>query len=460
MKRKAKKLWLQIFSPFLLLIVLTVFIFIFFSTQRLSKFYTDQVQNDLLDRATILQTQLLQLPSDELPNFCQNYKAIEMRITLILNSGKVLCDSKINALTMESHSNRPEFIEALQKSYGSSIRYSQTLNTKLMYVAIPLSDQNKNILRLSVALTAIESSLSVIIFQYLVAGLAISLLAGIISFLLSKKISSPIEEIKSMAGKIAGGHFEHSFTDFNNEEFQTLSEALHTMIQKLKAFESMRRDFVANVSHELKTPLTSIKGFAETLIDDDSINKDERIRFLSIIVRQTDRLSEMINDLLNLSKIEQLQGEGQIIFNSHNLRDVAQSALEICANKWIDYNPELINQIPDIKLNINHSLIEQALINLIDNAIKYGGNKCDIIYQKTNNGHEVHVIDNGPGIEPIHLDRLFERFYRVDKSRSRELGGTGLGLAIVKHIMETHNGTIQVQSKVGVGTTFILVFEI
>lgn len=461
MKQKPKKLWMQVFSPFLILIVVTVCLFIFYSTQTFSNFHNNQVRLDLLARAKILQVHAQDLiqHNQNLGEFCKDFQNLDMRITLIHKNGQVVCDSKIDASTMESHANRPEFLEALNHFYGTSTRYSNTLKTKLMYVAIPITNQSDIILRTSVALTAIESSLADITLQYLLAGIAMIILAALFSFILSKKISHPIEEIKTMAHKIASGQFNHSFPKFNNEEFHSLIEAMHTMTQKLQAFESMRSDFVANVSHELKTPLTSIKGFAETLIDDDTIVKSERIRFLRIISKQTDRLSEMINDLLNLSKIEQLQGEGKLIFNSHNLKDIAQSALEICATKWSDYNPQLENDIPPIFFPMNHSLIEQAFINLIDNAIKYGGNSCYITYEQTSDAHIVRVQDNGPGIEAVHLERLFERFYRVDKSRSRDLGGTGLGLSIVKHIMETHNGQIDVESKVGEGTTFILTFN-
>jgi two-component system phosphate regulon sensor histidine kinase PhoR len=229
-------------------------------------------------------------------------------------------------------------------------------------------------------------------------------------------------------------------------------------ITTLKNLESIRRDFVANVSHELKTPITSIKGFVETLIGGALEQPDKAHHFLGIISKQADRLTNIINDLLSLSRLEQ-QNERQLDFESYSLSKVAASAAHVCRKsadkKQVTINLDLEDTIPG---KINPLLLEQALVNLIDNAIKYSEPKSTIHIstEKKDKYHYLEVADNGSGIPAKHLDRIFERFYRVDKARSRELGGTGLGLAIVKHIILAHGGEISVESAPGKGSTFTI----
>jgi two-component system phosphate regulon sensor histidine kinase PhoR len=231
----------------------------------------------------------------------------------------------------------------------------------------------------------------------------------------------------------------------------------------------IRRDFVANVSHELKTPITSIKGFVETLMDDGFEDQTNAQRFLGIVLRQVNRLDAIISDLLLLSRIERSGEDQRIETGAEPLAHVVQVARETCEKKALDKDVELVIDCPeDLVAKINGPLLEQAVINLIDNAIKYSdaGSTVRITVERvtaeraTTGRHDdeavIRVIDNGCGIAANHLPRLFERFYRVDKARSRELGGTGLGLAIVKHIMAAHQGTAHVESVVGRGSTFTL----
>lgn len=230
-------------------------------------------------------------------------------------------------------------------------------------------------------------------------------------------------------------------------------------ITQLRKLESVRRDFVANVSHELKTPVTSIKGFVETLLDGAMTDPEDMKRFLKVIARQADRLNAIIEDLLTLSKIELEGGGSEIVPSEVNLRDILETAVQLNQIKAKDKQISVIIECQtEIIANVNGPLLEQAITNLIDNAIKYSdqGKEIRVRAEKTDNQLKIAVKDQGYGIATEHLDRIFERFYVTDKARSRKLGGTGLGLAIVKHIAQSHNGTVEVQSKLGSGSTFFI----
>jgi two-component system, OmpR family, phosphate regulon sensor histidine kinase PhoR len=226
-------------------------------------------------------------------------------------------------------------------------------------------------------------------------------------------------------------------------------------ITEIRRLETMRRDFVANVSHELKTPLTSIKGFVETLSEGALEDKEHSRQFLSIIQEHTDRLDSLINDLLDLSHIE--SGELRLRIEDLRFKNIVDYIL-----------PGFKSQLNKKKLNVENNIsaalvvkadkakINQVLTNLIDNAIKFNNDKGSIkIYNDLFNSQDRIVVeDSGQGIPPKDLTRIFERFYRVDKARSRELGGTGLGLSIVKHIVELHGGSVGVESTEGLGSKF------
>jgi len=228
----------------------------------------------------------------------------------------------------------------------------------------------------------------------------------------------------------------------------------------LKKLEQMRKDFVANVSHELKTPVTSIKGFSETLLDGAMNDQDTLEAFLEIILKESDRLQILIQELLDLSKIEQhgfkltigkvdvwksITEVFEILRGKAAEKDISLTIGESSGNSVIEADPDRIKQV---------------LINLVSNAITYSPNRgtITISVNDENNMVSIEVKDYGIGIEKSEIPRIFERFYRVDKARSRNSGGTGLGLAIVKHIVEAHKGNIEVTSEIGNGTTFTIKF--
>jgi two-component system, OmpR family, phosphate regulon sensor histidine kinase PhoR len=228
-------------------------------------------------------------------------------------------------------------------------------------------------------------------------------------------------------------------------------------VTRLRRLEAVRRDFVANVSHELKTPVTSIKGFAETLADGALDDAASARRFVRIIAGQADRLHAIIEDLLALSALEQEGQGGRVPLQETRLDDVLAVAVEVCAPKAQAKGIVLATDWPaGLCVEANPPLLEQAVVNLVDNAVKYSTEGTTVRVSAAAAAGEVviAVADDGQGIAREHLPRLFERFYRVDKARSRDLGGTGLGLSIVKHVAQVHGGGVSVESVLGSGSTF------
>jgi two-component system phosphate regulon sensor histidine kinase PhoR len=230
-------------------------------------------------------------------------------------------------------------------------------------------------------------------------------------------------------------------------------------VTRIRRLENVRRDFVANVSHELKTPITGIKLSVDSIFGGAIADHEESIKFLHIISRQADRLNAIVEDLLRLSRIEQEAEAAQITLGKHRIKNVLEVAVQTCEVKACDKKISLELTCPaDISAKINPPLLEQAVVNLIDNAIKYSepDSMIQVMAGKTDTEVTIQVEDQGCGIGKQHLPRLFERFYLVDKARSRKLGGTGLGLAIVKHIIQAHGGRVSVESTPGKGSTFFI----
>ena len=230
-------------------------------------------------------------------------------------------------------------------------------------------------------------------------------------------------------------------------------------VTRLRKLESVRRDFVANVSHEIKTPIAAIQGFVETLRTGAMENREDAERFLGIIQKHVGRLNAIIEDLLSLSRIEQEEENQEIILSEGRIRDVLSMAIQVSQVKAAPKNIRMtLSCREDLMAKINPPLLEQAVVNLLDNAIKYSDDESTIRVEgkQTDGEIVVTVRDQGSGIEKKHIPRLFERFYRVDKARSRKLGGTGLGLAIVKHVTQAHGGRVTVESTPGKGSVFNL----
>ncbi|MDX9978753.1 MAG: ATP-binding protein [Lentisphaeria bacterium] len=233
-----------------------------------------------------------------------------------------------------------------------------------------------------------------------------------------------------------------------------------TDITRLKRLENLRRDFAANVSHELRTPVTSILGFVETLRDGAIDDREDALRFLDIVHAQASRLDALISDLLSLARIERNDGNNMVRLTRMPLKGPVANVVDSLAESASSRRIKLELDCPEkLEADINSGLFEQAVRNLVDNAIKYsdGGTTVRVTAARRNGDVRIEVADQGVGVAPEHIERLFERFYRVDKARSRDSGGTGLGLAIVKHVAQYHRGRVEVTSEVGKGSTFTII---
>src|SRR3954469_15543279 len=233
-------------------------------------------------------------------------------------------------------------------------------------------------------------------------------------------------------------------------------------LTRIKQLENTRREFVANVSHELRTPLSLIKGFVETLLEGAKNDPELTSRFLKTIEKHTDRLTYLIEDLLTISRLE----SGQVLLNLQalDLREEIERVKEDLQSRALEKQISIINEVPEHSVaEADSDRLQQVFFNLIENAIKYGGNEghvwINVAVRSKDGMMEVSVRDDGPGIPPEGRERVFERFYRVDRARSRETGGTGLGLAIVKHIVQAHGGEVWMTSGVGEGTTFFFTLK-
>ncbi len=286
---------------------------------------------------------------------------------------------------------------------------------------------------------------------------------------LQKQIAKILETRESQEGEIvlqdAEGerYLQTSLVSLHDENSES-GNVLIVMndVTNLRRLEGVRRDFVANVSHELRTPITSIRGYVETLLDEKLEDRENGIKFLEIVLRQSERLNAIIEDLLALSRIEQESEKGGIFLVEGILRPVLEAAVQTCQMKADEQNIQVNLECPEeIWCHMNDTLLEQAVVNLLVNAITYSGKGETVtvsaeLSERNRKQILIKVKDTGVGIGKEHLPRLFERFYRSDKARSRKLGGTGLGLAIVKHIVQAHGGDVTVQSREGHGATFTI----
>ncbi|MDD4981464.1 MAG: ATP-binding protein [Candidatus Omnitrophica bacterium] len=505
---------------------------------------------------------------------------INLRLTVVEASGKVLFDSEKTTLDtekMDNHAGRAEVSLALDGAVGEEIRFSDTLKIDMLYVAVPVKvkDNIAAVVRLAMPLTSIETMLYTIRRDIVLTVIMVLVLMFVLGIVFTSSIVKPLNKIINVSKKFSAGDFSHRVYYEANDEIGELARTLNKMakdiedkiasvssqsqqltaifnsmiegvivtdksgvivsinqavedifkvsrqeaegklfleavrnneiyeviqnilgkgrffskeitlhlpvqrvfevnatpifkdasvngalvvihdITEIRRLETVRRDFVANVSHELKTPLTSIKGFIETLLEGALEDKENNRNFLKIIQSHADRLDALVNDLLSLSHLEskEIRVDKTDFDLNAQIEEVLRGFKSHLKAKGIEVENAVLK---NLKVSADKDRIHQVLVNLIDNAIKFNKEKGSIkLYAESVNGNlKVIVEDSGMGIPSKDIPRIFERFYRVDKARSRELGGTGLGLSIVKHIIELHNGAVGVESTEGLGSKF------
>ncbi|HPC93965.1 MAG TPA: ATP-binding protein [Sedimentisphaerales bacterium] len=584
-----KRLIWQLYPSFLATTLLALLVATAYFSHTLRRFYLDQLRKELRLVADVAASHVAETlrgrTAGEIDSLCKQLRGAgsgRMRLTVIAADGKVLGDSDENPALMENHANRAEIIDAMTRGLGQSMRFSPTLGTNMMYVAVPIEEDGQAVavVRTAIPATDIDHALNRVYVAIVWAGLVVALGAAFLSLLISRQISRPITQMKRIAQLFAQGQLNIRVPTAGAAELDELAGALNEMATQLQdriltitqqrnevkailsslvegvlavdsqgrivsvnraaaqllnidpahvqgrhieevlrnvglqqfvretlasdqptegdvsfpdeggrffhvhgagladpqaerggavivltdmtrihRLENVRRDFVANVSHELKTPVTSIQGFVEALLDGGAGDPEQRQRYLGIIAKHAERLNAIIDDLLSLSRLEEGAEKRAIPFEDVPLRPVLETAIELASVRAEQKRIRVVLSCNDsICARINAPLLEQAVVNLVDNAVKYSdeGTTVSIDVVQQNQETAICVTDTGCGIPSEHLARIFERFYVVDKSRSRKLGGTGLGLAIVKHITLVHGGHVSVESTPGKGSTFTL----
>lgn len=584
--RKTRLFW-HIYPSYLFVTLSALLAFAWFAWHSLEQNYLASMRQHLALTGQIIELQIAResarTGSPNLEAACETIAAPpSTRVTVILPSGEVVCDTAEDARQMVNHRDRDEIREALRGNTGTATRYSATLGYNMIYLARPVlyNGEVVGVIRCAIPETAANQELRRLQKQIGWAALGIGAFAGLLGYFAARRTSQPLEEMSQDAGRVIRGDLNHRVALPEAEELAVVGDSINRLAQQLeersdvigrqgyeqeavlasmvegvlavdpqqrvmivnkaaadlvggqlmdlrgrtlqevirnadlrdfatralvsdesiesdvilrghserilrargtalrnghgegigavivlndvtdfRRLENLRRDFVANVSHELKTPIASIKGWVETLLDGALQNPAEAEQFLRIVVKQADRLNSIIEDLLSLSKIEQSEEAADLEVEPGLIADVLQAVLNDCQAQAADRKIQM-KLVCDASLSasINAPLLEQAVINLVDNAIKYSEPGSEVLVSARDAGAEVTiaVTDHGCGVDKDHVPRLFERFYRVDKARSRKLGGTGLGLAIVKHIVQAHRGRITVDSAPGKGSTFTI----
>jgi two-component system phosphate regulon sensor histidine kinase PhoR len=576
----------KILLGYFILIITGMTITGFFVSGFAQNLYLDEVKYRLVTIASLFDHEIEQAGKDggvpdynALSSACAGLQDISSRITVIDYHGKVLGDSESDYHEMENHLDRKEVQQAIEGKTGEAIRFSDTLKTDFLYMAVP-SAHEKVIIRISVPLGQLRK-IHYQIWGYCILGILTGfLLTTLIALRFTSALIRPVKVLTRAAKEISDGNYSRRVRIKSGDELGELASTFNEMageldstvadlkdknvkfdsimnsltncfvavdsdlnillinsiacrlfgvkeeqaqgrklvevirnhpineilqqavlenrsivteismrmleegiyrvyaspirsaegqkgnsgaiitihdITAVKKLEQIRTDFVSNVTHELKTPLTSIRGFVETLRSGAVNDAETTARFLDIIDIEAERLTMLINDILQLSEIETRQSD--INISSNNLGDIIDEVASILQSSADKKGVRLLVEA-DRKVDIvaNRDRIKQMLINLVDNAINYNVETGEVRIRahKTDGRLIITVSDTGIGIAQQHLSRIFERFYRVDKGRSRNMGGTGLGLSIVKHIVNLYDGDIRVESEPGKGTEFII----
>lgn len=363
-----------------------------------------------------------------------------MRVTWISEQGEVLFDN--DASNLGNHMDRPEVQEAFQNGVGSSTRKSDTMNMRTFYYAILLEDGT--VLRVATEARSISSVFLSAFPAVLFIFSFVIVLCVILSHLLTRQL---IEPINRMAEEL-----DSSKVTVEYKELQPFVTRIREQHRDILAAAKSRQDFTANVSHELKTPITAISGYAE-LIENKMVDEQQQTKFAGEIRKHADRLVCLVNDIIRLSELDQAENLPE--FTRIDLYELAQERLELLENNARQKNVTLSLHGEHCMVRSDRNLLEELIDNLVQNAIRYNkkDGRVDIYVEPSDNQICLRIKDTGIGIPEEDRQRVFERFYRVDKGRSRETGGTGLGLAIVRHIVDLHGGNIELDSEVGKGTT-------
>ncbi len=452
-----------IFQRFILVVLLALVLSGSIFSAAISKIILDRTEENMLYTVRITDHSLnyggnLKAQVDELKLVEGNEQT---RFTVIDLNGKVIADSEIEDITtMEDHSDREEVKEALEDGLGYATRESETLMLPMLYVA-SVSHNDNYIIRMAIPFSGVEQYAGLLI-PAIVISIGITLIVSIfISNRFAGSVTKPLNEIAEELNKLSQDKPEFHFKRYKYDEMNVIADTTMKMSESVKEsmnrieFERMvRQEFFSNVSHELKTPLTSVCGYLELLENNMVSDENRKKDFLARIKKETINMTSLINDILMISRLETKEAEV-------TLSDVRLAPLvkEVCTSLEPlakEYQVSISTNCRPLKMFANTQQLRELFNNLIINAIKYNKPEGKVGVTVTSEQSEIIIIveDTGVGIPEDAKVRIFERFYRVDKGRSKKVGGTGLGLSIVKHIVNYYNGSIELQSKIGEGSKF------
>lgn len=381
-------------------------------------------------------------------SFIQQLKNLESgtRITYIDTDGTVIYDSETGDKTLENHKNRPEVAEAFKTGIGMDKRHSDTLREDMYYSAVRLNDGK--VIRVAKSVKSIFAMMLEILPVLITTAVILLIFAILLSHKTARNLIKPINTLD----------LDNPLENDVYEELDPLLKRIDEQNRQKDAMVSMRQEFSANVSHELKTPLTSISGYAE-IIRDGLVKKKDLPDFSNRIYKEANRLLSLVNDIIKISQLD----EGKIALDKEvcDLYQMSEDIIKRLNQKAMEYSVHVSLVGTHEKVNGYRQILDEMIHNIIENAIKYNKpeGKVTVTVEEDDGCPCITVKDTGIGIPEKDQERIFERFYRVDKSHSRETGGTGLGLSIVKHAAQLHNAKVSLSSKVDVGTTITIIFE-
>ena len=435
---------------------------VYFTMQVFEGEMAGQLKSQLRENLRLIETAYVGEALGDEPQKLSKFASKDLRITLIDSKGGILYDSDAETVKMENHNDREEVIDAFAKGAGEDLRYSSTLQAKVFYFAKRLNDGK--VLRLGMRQANLQRVFSKTIPYLIVLLAAIVAAAILIAIGLSRAFISPLQKLVDQLGTPEWMKIENVYKEIaplvntirkQDLELQLTIEQLSNEKQKIT---HLKDEFTANASHELKTPLTSISGYAE-LIENDMAKPEDVKMFAGKIHKEALRLQSIANDIITLSKLDGQQGELFDLNEKVNLWNVAHGCVEDLSLKASKKSVSVsLDGDKAAEIQGNSKLLYEMVFNLVDNSIRYTeqGGKVAVVVEPG----AIVVKDTGIGIPEECQSRVFERFYRVDKSRSKATGGTGLGLAIVKHIAEVLHATIQLNSAVGFGTEIRIGFKV
>lgn len=452
-----------IFQRFIIILSLALFLSGSILSVIINNIITNRTKEDMLYALKLVDHNLDY--SKNLSSQVDSLKEIKghknTRYTIMDLQGNVLSDNEVEDDSgMANHKNRTEVREAMNKGTGSAKRRSETLNIPMIYVAVR-SETGKYILRIAVPFSGIEQYAGVLLPAILVSILITMAVSAILAERFSISVTKPLHEIADEMLKFKDHNSELNFKKYQYDEINVISDTAVKMTKQIKEsmgrieFEKMvRQEFFSNASHELKTPLTSVSGYVELLENDMAANEKMKKEFLYRIKKETQNMTNLINDILMISRLE--TKEAEVVLSEVRICPLASEVCNSLKPLADEFQVNVFMSCRPITMIANTQQLRELFSNLITNAIKYNKPGGKVFVTVTSEAKEIiiSVEDTGVGIPEDAKQRVFERFYRVDQGRSKKMGGTGLGLSIVKHIVNYYNGTIELRSRLSEGSIF------